>query len=58
MCVGSDDAVGVAVADDFEGRWLACRPRVSMVYNCCRFLSGNRPHGVGETPWAVWMVVA
>ena len=50
----------VAVADDLEVEVVGCRPRVSMVYSCCRdSCPVNRPCMVSaETPWAAWMVVA
>jgi hypothetical protein len=52
--------VGVAGADNLEVEVVGGRPRVSMVYSCCRESSPvSRPCIVSAvTPWAAWMVVA
>jgi hypothetical protein len=56
---GSDEGVGVVVADDLEVE-VVTRPRVNIVYSCCRDSSPvNRPCMVSAvTPWAAWTVVA
>jgi hypothetical protein len=52
--------VRVAVADDLQVQVVGARPRVSMVYSCCRdSCPVTRPCIVSaETPCAEWMVVA
>ena len=58
--LGPNDAVRVAVADDLKVEVVGARPRVSMVYICCRdSCPVARPCMVSAvTPWAAWMVVA
>ena len=58
--VGMNDAVRVPVADDLQIEMVGGRPRVSMVYSCCRDSAPvARPCMVSAvTPWAPCTVVA
>jgi hypothetical protein len=58
--VGPDDGVGSPSPTTWRYKWLAGRPRVSIVYSCGRDSSPviNPWIVSAETPYAAWMVVA